>query len=121
VPLLLRSLARDEVILSAASAMALGDLGVPEALPGLEAALGHGSAVTRAAAATALGQVGSDRSARALAGAFEDDDRVLSRRVAAALLRLGPLGHAALAANPSPYAAEALAVGRLRGEVQWTP
>lgn len=120
VPLLLQALDRDEVILSAASAAALGELGAPEALPGLQVALAHRSPVARAAAATALGQVGSDRAVAALSGAFEDDDRVLSRRVAAALLRAGPAGHAALAANPSPYAAEALAVGRLRGEVQWT-
>ena len=53
-------------------------------------------------------------SAARLAESLRDRHHLTSRAVAGALLRLGEPGLRALEASPSPYAAEALAVHRVR-------
>ena len=105
---------REQPGLAVAAAEALGAVGSPEAVDPLCWALeGRGDDV-RAAAATALGAVGDASATERLVAALDDEDHLTSRAVAAALLRLGEPGRHALETSPSPYAAEALAVHRVR-------
>ncbi|TAM81156.1 MAG: hypothetical protein EPN43_14530 [Jatrophihabitans sp.] len=100
-------------------ATSLGRLGNPSALAGLRAALAATNpAVVRSAAAEALGSLGDDGAVPAL-GSLLDEPGSLADVAAAALVRLGPAGLAALraAAGQIPSAAAgALAVAALRGE-----
>jgi HEAT repeat protein len=71
----------------------------------------------RVAAARALGAIGQPDVAGPLAAALCDGDHETSRAVAGALLRLGAPGLEALETSASAYAAEALAVQRVRQRV----
>ncbi|MEO5710025.1 MAG: HEAT repeat domain-containing protein [Nocardioidaceae bacterium] len=114
-PLLTVSLEdRDQPGLAVASAEALGSLGAPESVEPLLRAMADADPDLRVAAARALGSVGDVRVAPRLAGSLRDRHHLTSRAVAGALLRLGDPGLLALRASPSPYAAEALAVHRVR-------
>jgi len=100
--------------LAEAAADALGQLGAPDAVRPLLDAVAESRPTLRLAAARALGSI-SDRSAAAgLATALEGSSHDDARAIAAALLRLGRDGLAALESSESPYAAEALAVHGLR-------
>ena len=100
--------------LAEAAADALGQLGAPDAVRPLLDAVAESRPTLRLAAARALGSI-SDRSAAAgLATAIEGSSHDDARAIAAALLRLGRDGLAALESSESPYAAEALAVHGLR-------
>jgi HEAT repeat protein len=114
-PLLVEALRRGRPALAESAAGALGALGAPEAVDALLAALGHDDAVVARTAADALGAIGDPRATGPLARALvEGRDHQGCRAVAGALLRLGPPGTEALADSGSPYAAEALAVRRVR-------
>jgi HEAT repeat protein len=97
-----------------ATAEALGLIGSPAAVAPLLTTLGEGDPAARTAAATALGRIGSAEAAGGLARALDGADRDADRAVAAALLRLEGTGREVLATTGSPYAAEALAVHRVR-------
>ena len=105
---------RDQPGLAVASADALGALGAPESVEPLLRAMVDPDPQLRIAAARALGGIGDVRAAPRLAEALRDRHHLTSRAVAGALLRLGDPGLRALRASPSPYAAEALAVHRVR-------
>ncbi|MBD8870111.1 HEAT repeat domain-containing protein [Nocardioides donggukensis] len=115
VPLLLDALGDEAPGLRAAAAEALGRIGVPQAIPGLTAALDEPEELVRRSAAAALGDIGDPRAAEGLDRALTEASRLTSRAIAAALLALGDPGRETLRRNPSPYAAEALAVQGLRG------
>ena len=100
--------------LPAAAAEALGQIGVPAAVPALVAALRDESEELRVSAARALGQISDAAAVDGLVAALGSDRREADRAAAAALLRLGASGLRALEAHPSQYAAEALAVHRIR-------
>jgi HEAT repeat protein len=100
--------------LAAAAAEALGQLGVPGAVGELIAALSATDEELRLQAARALGRIGDASVVPGLAQTLGTGSHEVERAVAAALLRLGPAGQDALAVHGSPYAAEALAVHRLR-------
>ena len=68
----------------------------------------------RVAAAASIGRIGDTRAAVRLAESLRDRHHLTSRAVAGALLRLCEPGLSALEASPPPYAAEALAVHRVR-------
>jgi len=115
VPLLTVALEdRDQPGLAVASAQALGVLGAGEAVEPLLRAMREPDPELRVAAATAIGRVGDTRAAARLAESLRDRHHLTSRAIAGALLRLGEPGLRALEASPSPYAAEALAVHRVR-------
>ena len=115
VPLLVEALAdRTRPGLAQAAAEALGSVGAPESVASLLDAVTADDPAVRAAAARALGQVGDVRAATGLAEALTHRHHESSRAVAGALLRLGAPGLAALDRSDSPYAAEALAVHRVR-------
>ena len=97
-----------------AAAQALGEIGAPSAVPALLRALAHADTEVRVRAAVALGQIGDAGAVPALAASLGAGVHVVDRAVAEALARLGPTGRAALAAHPSRYAAEVLAVERIR-------
>ncbi len=105
---------RDQPGLAVASAEALGSLGAPESVEPLLRAMVDVDPDLRVAAAQALGAIGDVRVAPRLAESLRDRHHLTSRAVAGALLRLGDPGVRALRASPSPYAAEALAVHRVR-------
>lgn len=118
VPLLTVALEdRDQPGLAVASAQALGALGSPEAVEPLLRAMRETDPDLRVAAAASIGRIGDTRAAVRLAESLRDRHHLTSRAVAGALLRLGEPGRSALAASPSPYAAEALAVHRVRQRV----
>ena len=100
--------------LRAAAAQALGEIGVPSAVPSLVKALAAHDTAVRLEAATALGKVSDASAVTALATALGTGVREVDRAIAGALLQLGERGRAALVGHASPYAAEALAVHRLR-------
>ncbi|HET6698259.1 MAG TPA: HEAT repeat domain-containing protein [Nocardioidaceae bacterium] len=114
VPLLVRVLGRSRGRLRAATAEALGLIGSPAAVAPLLAILDDDDPTARTTAATALGRIGSAEAAAGLARALDGADRDADRAVAAALLRLERTGREVLATAGSPYAAEALAVHRVR-------
>ena len=68
----------------------------------------------RVAAARALGRISDPAAVPGLAHALDGAGHDSDRAVAAALLRLGTRGLAALEDHSSPYAAEALAVHSVR-------
>lgn len=114
VPLLVELAGADDPPVVAAAAQALGRIGSPGAVPVLVSALTSPDAAVRAAAATSLGEIGEPAAAEALDRAIDGRSDVADRAAAAALLRLGRRGLEVLAANPSPYAHEALAVAQVR-------
>ena len=83
-------------------------------MPALVAALRDESEELRVSAARALGQISDAAAVDGLVAALGSDRREADRAAAAALLRLGASGLRALEAHPSQYAAEALAVHRIR-------
>jgi HEAT repeat protein len=99
-----------ESSLRAAAAEALGEIGVPVAVPALVDALEHPDAEVRVQAAVALGKVSDATALDGLLSVLDTGPHVVDRAVAEALVRLGPPGLGALADHPSPYAAEALAL-----------
>jgi HEAT repeat protein len=99
--------------LQAAAAEALGRIGAPQAVPDLLRSLTHDDPQVRTAAARALGDIGSAAAVPGLLRALDSADDDLARSVATALVRVEPSGER-LAAHPSPYAAEAVALHRLR-------
>jgi hypothetical protein len=104
----------EQPALRAAAAEALGEIGVPTAVPALVTALGDEDRDVRTSAAAALGQVSDTSAVPALAAALGSGQHEVDRALAGALLALGPSGMAALAAHSSPYAREALSIRRLR-------
>jgi HEAT repeat protein len=115
VPLLVAALSdHGQPGLAAAAADALGSLGAPEAVRPLLGSVRRPDPELRVAAARALGAIGQPDVAGSLAAALCDGDHETSRAVAGALLRLGAPGREALETSASVYAAEALAVQRVR-------
>jgi hypothetical protein len=104
---------RDPALRSAA-AEALGAIGARAAVPVLVSALRGSESAVRIQAAVALGRIGDCSAVPALAQALGGGGHEASRALAGALVRLGGDGLAALEAHASPYAAEALAVHRMR-------
>lgn len=100
--------------LAAAAAEALGNIGVPAAVPALLDALGAEDREVQVRAASALGQIGDVSAAQGLAARLGTDVREVDRAIAGALLRLAPVGLSLLEQHASPYAAEALAVHRMQ-------
>lgn len=100
--------------LAPAAAESLGLIGAPEAVPPLVAVLGSGDTDLRLGAARALGQISDPAAVPGLVAALDGLGHESDRAVAAALLRLGTAGIAALEEHRSPYAVEALAVRRVR-------
>lgn len=114
-PTLVRALvAGTEPALRAAAAEALGEIGVPIAVPALVAALADADPEVRRQAATALGQVSDTSAVPAIAAVLGSGQHEVDRALAGALLSLGPAGMAALAGHPSPYAREALSLRQMR-------
>lgn len=114
VPLLVRALDGAQASLRAAAAAALGEIGVPGAVPALVEVLDDADTDVRVSAAAALGMIGDASAVPALAAALGGGAHVVDRAVAGALLQLGMPGLEALAAHPSPYATEALALRRMK-------
>lgn len=101
--------------LRATAAGALGEIGSPEAVPALLAALESDDARLQAAAARALGAVGDPSAVPGLAEALDEPrTHEAARAVAGALRRIGGLGVVELEHSDSPYAAEALALQLVR-------
>lgn len=118
VPVLTRALASaHEASLQGAAAEALGEIGVPTAVPALVDALQHARPEVRVRAATALGKVSDSVAVPGLVAALDAGPHEVDRAVADALVRIGPGGLGALTDHPSPYAAEALALHQLRARV----
>jgi HEAT repeat protein len=114
-PTLVRALvAGTEPALRAAAAEALGEIGVPIAVPALVAALADADPEVRRQAATALGQVSDTSAVPAIAAVLGSGQHEVDRALAGALLSLGPAGMAALAGHASPYAREALSLRQMR-------
>ncbi|HET9860747.1 MAG TPA: HEAT repeat domain-containing protein [Nocardioidaceae bacterium] len=114
-PLLVRALAGPgHPGLPAAAAEALGLIGAPEAVTPLVNAVLSDDPDLRVAAARALGRISDPAAVPGLAHALDGAGHDSDRAVAAALLRLGTRGLAALEDHSSPYAAEALAVHSVR-------
>ncbi|MGZ4501619.1 MAG: HEAT repeat domain-containing protein [Nocardioidaceae bacterium] len=100
--------------LRVAAAEALGLIGSPEAVQPLVRTLYEEDAALRVAVADALGAVSDPSGVPGLAMVLDLNTHEASRAVASALLRLGEPGLRVLGASESPYAAEALAVQRVR-------
>ena len=100
--------------LRAAAAEALGEIGVPIAVPVLTGALEHADPEVRLRAAVALGKVSDPTAVAGLVAALGAGPHEVDRAVADALVRIGPSGLGALVDHPSPYAAEALALHEMR-------
>lgn len=116
VPALTEAVTRGlEPALRAAAAAALGEIGMPSAVPALVRALdADTSPAVRREAAVALGKISDTAAVPALSLALGTGSHLVERAVAAALLRMGSDGLDVLEQHPSPYAAEALAVHRMR-------
>jgi hypothetical protein len=118
VPVLIEALRHGrQASFQAAAAEALGEIGVPSAVPPLVGALGHTDTGVRVAAAVALGKISDASVAEDLAATLGTGLHDLDRALAGALLRLGPAGVGALERHRSPYATEALALHRMRTSV----
>jgi HEAT repeat protein len=112
--LVLALVAGAQPALRGAAAEALGEIGVPVAVPALVGALADVDPGVRRQAATALGQVSDTSAVPAIAAVLGSGQHEVDRALAGALLSLGPAGMAALAAHPSPYAREALSIRQIR-------
>lgn len=99
-----------------ACAEALGRIGAPEAIPALVEALLDLRPNVRASAAHALGSIGSSVAAASLLDVVDEEEPQVSRQAAQALLELGAGGRRMLTTSSSPYAVEALALDRIRGD-----
>jgi HEAT repeat protein len=106
--------ARNPGSVRSAAAEALGRIGAPEAVEPLVAALHEQDLELQVAASEALGRLSDPTAVPGLAAALDENTHEGSRAVAAALLRLGEPGFRVLEGSGSPYAAEALAVHRVR-------
>jgi hypothetical protein len=114
-PILVDALERGhQASLRSAAAQALGEIGVPGAVPALVRALDGEEPLLRRGAATALGRIGDTSAVPALAATLGSGGHEVDRAVAGALLKLGRAGVQALESHGSPYAGVALAVHRMR-------
>jgi len=116
--LLRLSLRTDEdPVVRAAAAVALGRMGRPVDVPVLlEGTQAQQPSELRRACAAALGDLADASAVDGLLGLLADPDPRLAEIAATSLIRLGPVGHSALAGAPSNPAVEtARAVARLQG------
>src|SRR5438132_863831 len=86
---LLRLLADDEARTRRRAALAIGRVGLPEAIPALQQALGDSEVEVRQMVAFALGLIGDPSARPALLNALKDNDPIVQGRSAEALGTIG--------------------------------